>query len=217
MRIGALTVLLMAVCTLIIFGVGYVLLGRPLRLVVAKARRTGEGDLGGPLKLDQRDEMGELADEMNAMCARLSTAQERVQVETQRRIAAFEQLQHAERLTTVGKLAAGVAHELGTPLSVISARAQMIGRSSETGDDTVKKDAEIIHRQAQRMAHTIRQLLDFGRGGSARRRREDLRALVENTIELLSRWPRKTRCAWCRTATPRRRWRRSTPRKSNRC
>ena len=77
-----------------------------------KARRVGTGDLSGPLHLAQRDELGELANEINLMCERLAA-------ERSAREQATEQLRHADRLTTVGKLASGLAHELGTPLNVV--------------------------------------------------------------------------------------------------
>ncbi|NIP87093.1 MAG: histidine kinase, partial [Planctomycetales bacterium] len=53
-------------------------------------------------------------------------AQQKAHDETNRRIAALEQLRHADRLRTVGRLASGVAHELGTPLNVVGGRAGMI-------------------------------------------------------------------------------------------
>jgi len=62
-------------------------------------------DLSQPLELKQRDEVGELATEINQMCERLAAAQARVEEETNQRIAVSEQLRHADRLTTVGKLA----------------------------------------------------------------------------------------------------------------
>ena len=87
---------------------GFVFIGRPVSRLAAKARRVGTGDLTGPLKLRQRDELGELATEINLMCDRLAE-------ERSAREAATDQLRHADRLTTVGKLASGIAHELGTP------------------------------------------------------------------------------------------------------
>src|SRR5512142_3555308 len=122
---------------------GFHFVGRPMRALVAKARRIGAGDLSQPLELAQRDELGELAREMNQMCERLAEAQVRLQEETQRRLDTSEQLRHADRLTTVGKLASGVAHELGTPLNVVSARAKMIASGETTPAETTEY-AQII-------------------------------------------------------------------------
>jgi two-component system, NtrC family, sensor kinase len=134
---------------------GMLFIGRPVSRLAAKARRVGTGDLSGPLKLQQRDELGELANEINLMCDRL--AEERGARES-----ATEQLRHADRLTTVGKLASGIAHELGTPLNVVSGRARLI-RDGEVEGTEVVDSARIVAEQADRMTALIRQLLDFAR------------------------------------------------------
>ena len=108
-------------------GLGVRLVGRPLQLLIAKARRVGGGDLEGPVHLRSRDELAELAEGLNAMCANLAESQTRLRQETAARIAALEQLRHADRLKTVGRLASGIAHELGTPLNVVAGRAGLIG------------------------------------------------------------------------------------------
>jgi signal transduction histidine kinase len=76
----------------------------------------------------QHDEIGDLATELNAMCEQLAEANRQLNAATEARIAALEQLRHADRLKTVGQLASGVAHELGTPLNVVSGRAKMIAQ-----------------------------------------------------------------------------------------
>lgn len=163
---------------------GIVFVGRPTRLLVEKARRIGSGDLGGRLELKQRDELGVLAEEMNAMCDRLRDAGERTRAEARARAAAVEQLRHADRLTTVGKLASGIAHELGTPLNVVGGRATMIA-SGEVGGAEAVESARVIADQAQRMGAIIRQLLDFARRRAARREPRDLVAVADSTIRLL--------------------------------
>jgi signal transduction histidine kinase len=178
------SVLLIALSSAIIFGVGWWLLGTPLRLLVARARQIGEGDLTSTLVLRQRDEMGLLANEMNSMSARLAAAHELADREAAGRLAALQQLRHADRLTTVGKLASGIAHELGTPLNVVDARAQMIARGESQGDDA-RQDAGIISEQTHRMARIIQQLLDFARPRRAQKAQHDLGAIVRTTADLL--------------------------------
>ena len=65
-------------------------------------------------------------------------------------------------LTTVGKLASGIAHELGTPLNVVSGRARLIRDGEVDGAEAVDS-ARIVAEQADRMTAMIRQLLDFAR------------------------------------------------------
>jgi two-component system, NtrC family, sensor kinase len=165
--------------------VGMLFVGRPTRALVEKVRRIGMGDLTGPLPAAQKDELGEITSEINAMCERMQEAQHRIAKETEERIAAEEQLRLADRLSTVGKLASGMAHELGTPLNVVSGRAQMIIKGQSIGDEA-KEDARIIWEQAKRMTTLMRALLDFARPSPAHREWIDLRAVAGQTTTMLS-------------------------------
>jgi signal transduction histidine kinase len=150
----------------VVFILSVVLVGRPIGRLRQKTRRIGAGDLSGPLELHQRDEIGELATDLNAMCDRLGEAQRRLEAETDRRVRAVEQLQHADRLATVGKLSSGVAHEIGTPLGIMLAHARLIEDATPT-QPALQKSARAIASQVERVSHIIRQLLDFARGQRA--------------------------------------------------
>jgi signal transduction histidine kinase len=178
---GALMVIVSSLFAMVM-GVQFV--GRPIRSLMEKARRIGAGDFSVPLRLRQRDELSELANTMNSMADRLSQAHERVESETRERIAALEQLRHAERLSTVGRLASGIAHELGTPLNVISGRAKMI-ESGEVAGTQIVSNVRIIGEQVERMASIIRQLLDLARRRTPLRARVDMRIVLRDTLELL--------------------------------
>jgi signal transduction histidine kinase len=163
---------------------GFLFIGRPMRLLVDKARRVGAGDLGGPINLPQRDELGELAREVNTMCDHLEEARAKVNAETAARLSAVEQLRHADRLTTVGKLASGIAHELGTPLNVISGRAQLI-QAADGAPADVRDGARIVGEQAKRMTAIIRQLLDFARRVETPKVELDLREIAGRCATML--------------------------------
>jgi signal transduction histidine kinase len=179
---GALAVLVSGAVAWI---VGARIVGRPVSTLVAKARRIASGDFSGPLALRQRDELSQLASEMNAMAAALDAASRKVTAESAARVRALEQLRHADRLTTVGKLASGLAHELGTPLNVVSGRAKMIFGGETESEDETKESARIIAEQADRMAQIVRQLLDFARRRANEKRPSDLGALARQTASLL--------------------------------
>lgn len=166
-----------------VVGVGFV--GRPLKRLIDKAERVAQGDLTGPVELRTHDELSQLGTSLNSMCDQLAASQQNLQEETASRVAAMEQLRHADRLRTVGRLASGVAHELGTPLNVISGRAGLIA-SDKLNDEQRTESARTIKAEADRMAGTIRQLLDFARRNAPRKARVDLRHVIEQTIDLLS-------------------------------
>jgi two-component system NtrC family sensor kinase len=182
---AAVTALCLAlVCAALTFALGSSIVGRPVRALVDQARRIGAGDLGIRLDLRQHDEIAELGREMNAMSSKLSDANTRLVAETAARVHALEQLRHADRLVTVGKLASGIAHELGTPLNVVSGRAKMISQSP-ISDASVRNNARIVMEQSERMAQIIRQLLDFARAGKPNKSSIDLRHLAASTLSLL--------------------------------
>ena len=166
---------------------GSFLVGRPMSQLVHKARRVGLGDLSEPLHIRPGDELAVLATEMNLMCERLAGARDALATESAQRIAALEQLRHADRLSTVGQLAAGVAHELGTPLNVVSGRARLIrGTNAKSSPEAVAEAAQIIEDQVRRMTRIIRQLLDFARRRGPQRVPTDLVTLANRVLAMLA-------------------------------
>lgn len=164
--------------------------GRPIRELVEKARRVGSGDFSGPLDLRQDDEIGELAREMNVMTERLAEARAQVEAETTARIEAIEQLRHGDRLMTVGQLSSGLAHELGTPLNVITQRAKMVATGEVDGEEA-RANARIVAEQSERITHIVRQLLDFARRRAPEMTPLDLTAAVDRVFLLLAPLARK--------------------------
>ena len=184
MRVLMITVAMILIGGAVAVLLGLISIGRPLNRLISKARRIGDGDLTGPVVLRGHDELTELAGVMNDMCVHLGEAQRRAADEADARLNAMEQLRHADRLTTVGRLASGIAHELGTPLNVVSGRAGMVARGDLTDDETVKY-ATIIKNQADRMTQIIRQLLDFARNQSVKRQEVDMAEVTGQAVSLL--------------------------------
>lgn len=75
-------------------------------------------------------------------------------------IAALEQLRHCDRVATLGRMTASVAHELANPLNVIELRAQLITSDAHTVQQA-RRNAEVIVEQARRMTRIIEQVLSF--------------------------------------------------------
>ncbi len=178
--VGLVMILLGSLCVAML-GVRFV--GAPLSLLVEKARRVGAGDLSGPLTLRQADEIGDLAREMNVMAERLATSRAAFESEAAMRVQAVEQLRHADRLRTVGQLAAGIAHELGTPLAIVRGHAQLV--AAGTSPLREADVARLTMAQCDRMSALVRQLLDFSRQGRAVKAPESLGALAERAVEML--------------------------------
>jgi two-component system NtrC family sensor kinase len=179
--LGAVVVLIGA---LIIWLLGVHFVGRPLELLVEKTRRVGRGDFSCDVVIRGRGELSALATAMNEMCKRLEKANEAVRTENEARIAALEQMRHSERLATLGRISSGLAHELGTPLNVISGRAKLIAAGRLQGGE-ISSSADIIAQQTDRMTNIIRELLSFARRPSTHKADESIERVLQKTLVML--------------------------------
>jgi signal transduction histidine kinase len=100
-----------------------------------------------------------------------------------------DQLRHADRLNVIGTLAAGVAHEIGTPLNVISGSAELIPGARDPRD--LEEMSRIIRDQTHKISAIIRHLLDFGRRAGTKTTVLDLDDLVRSSTTLLLPMARK--------------------------
>ena len=94
------------------------------------------------------------------------------------------QLAQAEKLSSIGLLAAGVAHEVNTPLAVISSYTQMLTRQLR-GDDRLAPLLEKITQQTFRASEIVNGLLNFSRTSGAEYRETDVNAIIRETLVLL--------------------------------
>lgn len=163
---------------------GVRMVGKPLNELIDKVHRVGEGDFSSPVKIASNDELGRLGSALNEMCDQLSQQRSELEQETATRIDTVEQLRHAERLNSVGRMAAGIAHEIGTPLNVVTGRAELIA-SGKLGDAATRDSALAIQSEAQRITRIIRELLDFARQSTPQRAIHNLNDLVQATFDLM--------------------------------
>ena len=94
------------------------------------------------------------------------------------------QLSQAEKLSSIGLLAAGVAHEVNTPLAVISSYTQMLTKQVR-GDDRLSPLLEKITQQTFRASEIVNGLLNFSRTGTTEFRETDLNAIIRDTLTLV--------------------------------
>jgi signal transduction histidine kinase len=100
-----------------------------------------------------------------------SLAEQRLATERQaeERLALERELRHSERLASVGRLAAGVAHEMGAPLNVIKGRVEMLREHPDAPAEKRARNLDIIGAQADVIADIVRQLLTLARPFRLRR------------------------------------------------
>ncbi len=185
--------LLCALCVFTGFG-AYVLrssLVRPLEQLAGAARTIAAGDLGVRAPIAGTRETAEVALAFNAMTeslARRSEALEKAVAElrdsNQRLRDTRAGLDRAERLAAVGRLAAGVAHEVGNPMGALLAFIDLAGRDASLGPAGREHLARAL-REGERVRRILRQLLDFSSPPRGARVAIDLPRLCEETAGLI--------------------------------
>jgi len=96
-----------------------------------------------------------------------------------------EQMSQTEKLTSLGLLAAGVAHEVNTPLAVISNYIQMLAKQMPEGDPRQSIIDKIV-KQTFRASEIVNNLLNFSRTGAAEAANVDVNRVVEETLSLVA-------------------------------
>jgi signal transduction histidine kinase len=159
-------------------------IGRPIEDLVRRFREVGGREVPTPLAVRGRDELSLLSREFNGMCERLDRTRQSLVSEQEQRRQMEMRLRNSERLAGLGRLAAGLAHEIGTPLNVISGRAESIRRRGAQ-DESTQKGLGIIVSQTDRIVRIVRDMLDFARVKTPRRIETRLLAVIETATDAL--------------------------------
>jgi two-component system NtrC family sensor kinase len=185
-----LSLLLTAIVIVVAGLAGARVVGAPLDALVVQARRIGRGELDAEVTPTGNTEIATLSAAFNAMAEQLRAARARTEAEARAKDEALAHLRRADRLATIGKLSAGLAHELGTPLNVVIGRADLIATGEVVGDEA-KDNARVVVDQAQRMSRIIRQLLDFARPRPPQRQTLAMRRALDNVQTMLAPFAKK--------------------------
>jgi len=158
---------------------------RPINQLIRRIKEMSQGKREEGIEIKGRDEVASLAREFNLMCQRLQESHARLVDEQQEKLKLEHELRHSERLASVGRLAAGLAHEIGTPLSIIGGRSEYLLRRPRSPEE-LKDNLDVIRSQSDRIAAIVRQLLEFSRRREPVFRPIDLLALLDNVKYLLT-------------------------------
>ncbi len=180
-----LTLAMVAATVLIVLVVTRGTITRPIARLVRSLREVGARDAPPRVPVTGADELAWLSREFNSMFERLETTRERLGQEQEQRRQVEVELRNAERLAGLGRLAAGLAHEIGTPLNVIIGRAESLQRSGPAGD-AAARHLGIILSQSDRISHIVRDMLVFGRMGPRRQIETDVRVPIRAVLDLLA-------------------------------
>jgi two-component system, NtrC family, sensor kinase len=176
------------------------LIHRPLAGIRRTMQRIRSGELGARAPVLRNDEIGEMATGLNEMLAELENfnvaLQDRVREATaelreknvqlresyERVIALREALARADQMAAVGNMAASVAHQIGTPLNLISGYVQVI-REEEGPASKVTRRLEIVQEQIGKVTAIVRTMLDHARRPTPKEA-TDIGQLVERVCDV---------------------------------
>jgi signal transduction histidine kinase len=139
---------------------GTIHVSRPIAQLLGGVQQIREGDFRTQVRPQRNDEIGKLVEEFNAMIAALAQMRERIESEVEARSRLEIGLREIDKLVTIGQLSAGLAHEIGSPLQVLTGRASAL---QEHADPEVQRQATLLITQCSRITRVVEQLLSFGR------------------------------------------------------
>jgi two-component system NtrC family sensor kinase len=173
---------------------------RPVRQLIEGTKQVAAGNLNYEIRVPSRDEIGQLASSFNEMTRFLQQAREqneswsrtlekRIQEKTRELKQIHEQILQIEKMASLGRLSATVAHELNNPLEGILTYAKLIARRlqkvQEPGIQPIREDIDLIIREVQRCGNIVKNLLLFSKKQVGEFGVAPVAGLVEQAVRLV--------------------------------
>lgn len=143
---------------------------RPVQELLAATRNVAGGNLGYRLTVKRNDELGMLASSFNNMTDKLAQAR--------------LQLFQSDKLASLGRLAAGVAHEINNPLTAVLTYSSYLLKRSQGRPET-HKDLQVIVSETIRCREIVKNLLDFARQTVPKKRKADINEIVGRAAKVI--------------------------------
>jgi len=171
----------------------WVLVYRPVKALIAGTHRVADGDLDYRLPAGSEDELGDLAASFNKMTAQVADVQSKIEEQVRRKTAELERIHKtllsSEKMASIGKLAATVAHEINNPLFGILTYARLVLRELMKHDvpnrDEMAEQLQTIERESKRCGDLVKTLLTFSRQQPSHREPNDLNTVVHRAVLLV--------------------------------
>ena len=173
---------MMIITTVVSLGLIYtvtMLVMRPVGRIVSMSRKVISGDMTARVGIRPPGELGFLCQAIDAMAEAVARR------ETELTQAARQQVSRAEKLASIGRLAAGVAHEINNPLTGVLTFAHLLRQKPHMSEED-QQDLDLIIHETTRAAEIVRGLLDFARERPTKMEPLDLNDVVRRTVRLIA-------------------------------
>jgi two-component system NtrC family sensor kinase len=168
------------------------ILVKPLKDLIRLTQKISEGDFSQTIEVTSKNEIGQLLSSFNRMTERLKENQESIEknlksleLANKKLKQAQEELIRTEKLASIGRFAAGVAHEVGNPLGAILGYTSILDKGGIDQGET-KDYLKRIENEIERINRIVRELLDFSKPSKFEIRDIEVNSVIKNTLSLLS-------------------------------
>ncbi|MCK4822129.1 cache domain-containing protein, partial [bacterium] len=151
---------------------------RPIDSIVLMCKRLMLGELSARCQIKPSGEMGLLCSTINQMADSFEKFEENLQKETQLQIG------QSEKLAAIGRLAAGIAHEINNPLTSVLNYAHLV-KQKKTNDEEDLRDLNVIIEETNRVRKIVRELLDFARQSPAKKEGLNINQILQHLVSLI--------------------------------
>ncbi len=148
-----------------------ILIQRPLQDLVKATNYVAVGNLSHRIKYTRNDEIGQLADSFDNMTNKLAETR--------------MQLFQSDKMASIGRLAAGVAHEINNPLTGVLTYSSFLLKRVKNNPE-MKADLEVIVRETKRSREIVKGLLDFSRQSTPKKGMVEIKEIMDNAIAVIS-------------------------------
>jgi two-component system NtrC family sensor kinase len=168
----------------------------PLEALKTGTERLGSGELGYQVEVGEAGELADVAHAFNTMSRQLQEAREeinawtrtleaRVEQKTGELSRALEEMLRIERMASIGKLAAVVAHEINNPLAGILTYAKLLKKRFAGKDEEIFSTLDLMESESRRCGEIVKNLLTFARKTSMNYEESDLNAVITRCVRLV--------------------------------
>jgi len=166
----------------------------PLKKLVVATNKIARGDLDHKVNINLKDEIGQLANSFNQMTEDLNKANQKLiqwgktlEKQVNERTKKIKEMQdsliQSEKLASLGKMAAGIAHEINNPLTSILINSHLLLEKAE--NPYIKESLNLITDETSRCSSIVKGLLEFSRQSPPKKVPADINGLITNTSALL--------------------------------